>query len=418
MDVQPQTIVAPLPLSKPTLIPSTIAKVTTFAGAISSFLRIVQRYIDQRMNEAVKVAVQIQSDRLRDEAQEENDEFLKTIDENMHKIIEKQVKERVKTSYVVSADLLKMELKKILIEKLEGNKSIYRSIEQMNFYKALVDAYESNKIILDTCEDIVTLKRRRDDDANKDQEPSARSDRGSKRRREGKEPQSASALKDKATRSAGKSTQGVCSHVYSKHRIIIVTELKIVEWRLQEASHSRHRRYVTASGSKKADNLTVKECFAFKVSLRLFIKSIIIQRRVEDLQLGVKSYQKKLNLTRPDTYQSDLKCKQAYIVYSNPRGFIYQNKDKQNRLIQIDELHKFSNGTLTDVHTALDDRLKGIQMNYLPQTIWRKSDKEREASMIQAIVKQLKIRRIMRSLKRFVGERLYEGDFRMLQRTI
>nr|GEV72538.1 hypothetical protein [Tanacetum cinerariifolium] len=40
-----------------------------FAGAVSFILGIVQRYMDQRMNEVVKVAVQIQSDRLRDEAQ-------------------------------------------------------------------------------------------------------------------------------------------------------------------------------------------------------------------------------------------------------------------------------------------------------------------------------------------------------------
>nr|GEZ05847.1 hypothetical protein [Tanacetum cinerariifolium] len=46
-----------------------------FAGAVSSILEIVQRYMDQRMNEAVKVAVQIQSDRLCDEAQAENDEL-------------------------------------------------------------------------------------------------------------------------------------------------------------------------------------------------------------------------------------------------------------------------------------------------------------------------------------------------------
>nr|GEX30611.1 hypothetical protein [Tanacetum cinerariifolium] len=150
----------------------------------------------------------------------------------------------------------------------------------------------------------------------------------------------------------------------------------------------------------------------------MFTKSIIIQRRVEDLQLGVESYQKKLNLTRLDTYRSDLKRKEAYIAYSNPRGFIYQNKDKQNRLMRVDELHKFSDGTLTDVRTALDDRLKGIQMKYLSQTIWRKSDKERAVAMIQAIAKQLKTRRIMKSLERFVGGRLYEGDFRMLQRTI
>nr|GEZ61371.1 hypothetical protein [Tanacetum cinerariifolium] len=168
----------------------------------------------------------------------------------------------------------------------------------------------------------------------------------------------------------------------------------------------------------KLINLTVKERFAFNVSLRMFTRSIVIQRRVEDLQLGVESYQKKLNPTKPDTYTTDLKRKEAYTAYSNPRGFIYQNKDKQNMLMRIDEFHKFSDGTLNDVRTALDDRLKGIRMKYLPKTTWRRSDKERAAAMIQVIDKQLKTRRIMRSLEKFVGGRLYERDFRMLQRTI
>nr|GEV17165.1 hypothetical protein [Tanacetum cinerariifolium] len=314
-----------------------------FAGAVSAIPGIVHQYMDQQMNEAVKVAVQIQSDRLRDEAQRDNDEFLKTVDENMKTIIKEQ------TSYAVATDLSGMELKKILIKKIEGNKSIQRSDEQRNLYKALVEAYESNKIILDTYREIVTLKRRRDDDGDKDEEPSAGPDRGSKRWREGKEPESASALTKTATRSTG---------------------------------------------------------------------SIVIQRRVEDLQLGVKSYQKKLNLTKLDSYRSDLKCKEAYTAYSNPQGFIYQNKDKRNRLMRINELHKFSNRTLTDVRTALDDRLKGIRMQYLPQSIWRKSDKDRAAATIWAIDKRLKTRRIGRSLERFVGGRLYEGDFQMLQRTI
>ncbi|GJX14251.1 hypothetical protein Tco_0206009 [Tanacetum coccineum] len=140
--------------------------------------------------------------------------------------------------------------------------------------------------------------------------------------------------------------------------------------------------------------------------------------RVEDLQLGFKSYQKKLNLTKPDTYIPYLKRRDAYIAYSNPKGFIYQNKDKKNRLIRIDELYKFSNGTLNDVWTALNDHLKGIQMEYLPQSIWRQSDKDKAGAMIQEIDKQLKTRRIMRCLERFVGGRQYEGDFWLLQRTI
>nr|GEU63877.1 hypothetical protein [Tanacetum cinerariifolium] len=483
---------------------------------------------------------------------------LPTIDENMQKIIKEQVKEQVKTSYAVVAGLYEMELKKILIEKMEGNKSILRSNEQRNLYKALAEAYESDKIILDTYGDTVTLKRRRDDDADKDEEPSARLDWGSKRRREGKEPDSASAPKEKATRSAGKSTQGsksrqtsasnsataeepmqttfemeepshpefetcaddqpivepsqhpewffqqkkpptpdhdwnktllathgsiqplveleffleevykamtyqldwvnpegassrkyttsvtktkaadyghikwiedlvprtmwiqepICydkhafwgiSHwgrkrqqfygfavnresardVYSKRRIIAVTELNIIEchnykhldWITVRRDNDKLYKFKEGDFKRlciqdiedmllllvqgKLTNLTVEERFAFKVSLRMFTRSIVIQRRMEDLQLG--------------------------------------NKDKQNRLIRIDELHKFSNGTLNDVRTALDDRLKGIRMKYLSQTIWRKSDKERAAAMIQAIDKRIKTRRIMRSLERSVG---------------
>nr|GEX85314.1 zinc finger, CCHC-type [Tanacetum cinerariifolium] len=115
----------------------------------------------------------------------------------------------------------------------------------------------------------------------------------------------------------------------------------------------------------KLSNLTVEERFAFNVSLRMFTRSIVIKRRVEDLQLGVESYQKRLNLTKPDT-----------------------------------------DGTLNDVRNALDNRLKGIRMQYLPTTIWRRGDKDRAAAMIQAIDKMLKTRRIMRSLEKFVGGRL------------
>nr|GFD46514.1 hypothetical protein [Tanacetum cinerariifolium] len=76
-----------------------------------------------------------------------------------------------------------MELKKILIEKMEGNKSIQRSDEQRNLYKALVEAYEADKAILDTYGESTILKRTREDD---DQEgPSAGPNWGSKRQKEG-----------------------------------------------------------------------------------------------------------------------------------------------------------------------------------------------------------------------------------------
>ncbi|GJW31893.1 hypothetical protein Tco_0051925 [Tanacetum coccineum] len=65
----------------------------------------------------------------------------------------------------------------------------------------------------------------------------------------------------------------------------------------------------------KLINLNVEERLAFNVSLRMFTRSVVIQRRVEDLQLGVESYQKKLNLTKPDTYRSNLRRRDAYTPY-------------------------------------------------------------------------------------------------------
>nr|GEZ28508.1 hypothetical protein [Tanacetum cinerariifolium] len=195
---------------------------------------IVERYIDQRMNEAVKVAVQIQSDRLRDEAKAENEEFLNNLDENIQKIIKEQAKEQ--TSYAVAADLFEMELKNILIEKMESNKSIHQSDEQRNLYKALADAYECDKIILDTYGDTVMLKRRRDD-KDKDKEPSTGSDRGYKRRREGKEPESTSAPKEKATKTTGKYIKGSKSHQTTASESAPAEEPMQTTQDLEEPSH-------------------------------------------------------------------------------------------------------------------------------------------------------------------------------------
>ncbi|GJV38599.1 hypothetical protein Tco_1411076 [Tanacetum coccineum] len=146
--------------------------------------------------------------------------------------------------------------------------------------------------------------------------------------------------------------------VYSEYRIIDVTKIQIVEWH-----NYKHLDWITLH--RDDDKL-----------------SVVIQRHVEDLQLGVESYQKKLNLIKPDTYISGLKRREAYTAYCNPKGFIYQNKDKKSTLMHIDELHKFSDGTLNDVQTALNDRLKEIQMKYLPHTIWRQSDKDKAGAMI------------------------------------
>nr|GFB98173.1 hypothetical protein [Tanacetum cinerariifolium] len=141
-----------------------------------------------------------------------------------------------RTSYVMAADLSEMELKKILIDKMEGNKSIQRSDEQRNLYKALVEAYDADKTILDTYGESAILKRRREEDD--DQEgPSAGSDRGSKRRREEGEHASANTPSEPATGSAGRSTTGTQSRQLSTSESAFAEEPVQTTCQTEEPSH-------------------------------------------------------------------------------------------------------------------------------------------------------------------------------------
>ncbi|GKA92253.1 hypothetical protein Tco_0814178, partial [Tanacetum coccineum] len=220
---------------------SELRQTNQYAEALSSIPGIVDHYLANKMQEAVDVAVQLKYDRIREESNTENQQFLDSIDEGMKKVIKEQVKKEVskitpkieklvneqlesevlvrsskeaKTSHAVAANLSELELKKILIDKMEANNSINRSDIQRQLYKALVDAYEADKILLDTYGDTVTIKRPRDG-ADDDQEPSAGTDRGSKRRRSGKEPESTSAPRETTTTTAGKTTTGSKTHKQS-----------------------------------------------------------------------------------------------------------------------------------------------------------------------------------------------------------
>ncbi|GKD11944.1 hypothetical protein Tco_1196351 [Tanacetum coccineum] len=133
-------------------------------------------------------------------------------------------------------------------------------------------------------------------------------------------------------------------------------------------------------------NLLGDDVANFAIALRMFTRSLVIQKRVEDLQLGVESYQKKIN--------------------------------KRNRLMRSDELYKFSNGTLTRLLSSLEDITKNVDMEYLLKRRWSTLEKKRAHFMIKDINNLLKERRMMRSLEKFIGGRLYRTDLRLMQRTI
>ncbi|GJU25770.1 hypothetical protein Tco_1164391 [Tanacetum coccineum] len=71
-------------------------------------------------------------------------------------------------------------------DKMEVIELINRSDVQKNLYNALVEAYNTNKDLLSSYGNVIIIPTTRDD-KDKDEEPSTRSNRGTKRRRSGKE---------------------------------------------------------------------------------------------------------------------------------------------------------------------------------------------------------------------------------------
>ncbi|GKC43007.1 hypothetical protein Tco_1060729 [Tanacetum coccineum] len=210
---------------------SEFRQTSQFSEVVSSIPGIVDTYLASKIKEAVDVVVQLQTNKLREEAQEDNQEFLNQVDSTMKAIIKEQVQAQVskimpnikkyitesleaevlvrstnqpQTSYAVAALLSEFKLKKILIDKMETNKSIDMSNTQKNLYNALVESYNTDKDIITSDGDVVTLKKGRDDQ-DKDEDPSAGSNRWSKRRRSGKEVESSKEPKNKESKSTSSS---------------------------------------------------------------------------------------------------------------------------------------------------------------------------------------------------------------------
>nr|GEV71309.1 integrase, catalytic region, zinc finger, CCHC-type, peptidase aspartic, catalytic [Tanacetum cinerariifolium] len=97
---------------------------------------------------------------------------------------------------------------------------------------------------------------------------------------------------------------------------------------------------------------------------------LLVQKKLSNLDvddrydLGVA---KKLNITRPKTFISDIPSIIPYTAYKNPQGIIYQDKFQKNRLLRSDELYKFCDGTLSSVRTVLHDIASSLKMDYLPK---------------------------------------------------
>ncbi|GJY51447.1 hypothetical protein Tco_0442294 [Tanacetum coccineum] len=100
---------------------------------------------------------------------------------------------------------------------------------------------------------------------------------------------------------------------------------------------------------------------------------------------------------------------------------VFPVSNNEWKIMRFNEIYKFNDGTLTNIMEALDYRVKEYKVNRLNPGMntqfWTDKDVERSKEFIHAIERRLKTRRIFRNLECFVGGRVRDIDYRLLQRT-
>ncbi|GJV40200.1 hypothetical protein Tco_1418640 [Tanacetum coccineum] len=88
----------------------------------------------------------------------------------------------------------------------------------------------------------------------------------------------------------------------------------------------------------KLHHLKLEFKIDFINALLLCIRRVVIKNRIEDTQLGMESYQRTLNLTKPKLYFSRIDHKIPYTTSGKEKGVVCLNKYDVKSLMQHDEV--------------------------------------------------------------------------------
>ncbi|GJY15405.1 hypothetical protein Tco_0385827 [Tanacetum coccineum] len=123
----------------------------------------------------------------------------------------------------------------------------------------------------------------------------------------------------------------------------------------------------------KLFHLTDSDIVEFTVALRMFTRSLVIKKWVEDLQFGA------------------------------------------------DELYKFSDGTLKKVRDELHHRVLDFDLGYnkeMERRKWMATDKKESALLVELIDKKMRERRVIQNLERLVGVQELKIDYKLMTRSV
>ncbi|GKD81226.1 hypothetical protein Tco_1348065, partial [Tanacetum coccineum] len=140
-------------------------------------------------------------------------------------------------------------------------------------------------------------------------------------------------------------------------------------------------------------------------SLSVFIRSTVIWERVHDFQLGIESYQQKVNLTAPTMTFPGIEDHEMFsIIYEHVHGIIYKNNKKEKRAMRHSEIHKFYDATLNRVLEGLKSYNIDVKYGYVQKDL-TKEEAEYLKLFEEEIEERLKHRRQMRRWEMFVNGR-------------
>nr|GEZ19856.1 hypothetical protein [Tanacetum cinerariifolium] len=98
-------------------------------------------------------------------------------------------------------------------------------------------------------------------------------------------------------------------------------------------------------------------------AVNLWTRHLVIRQRVENIQLGIESYQTQLNLTKPRWDATGFEYKHDFMIIDSLRAVIFRDKYGVQMIMRFNEIHKFSDGTLDQIDKALDYRVKEFKVN-------------------------------------------------------
>ncbi|GJS48574.1 hypothetical protein Tco_0598695 [Tanacetum coccineum] len=460
--LQQEATTTPTPItSETTTSLPTLPDFASYAQALSSIPSIVDRYMDNKLREAINKSILAHNLDCRQEAQDEKNAYIELVDTSMRALIKEEVNTQSRIRFYNSGDREKCHricrncnLDKTRISQVTRDEEPPTSFDELNDTSFDFSAFVLNRLkipnltqeilvrpafnlLKGTCKSITELEyhleecskatTERLDWHNPENKPYSfdlrkplsliQDHRGRQiipkdcfinkdleylKGGEFSRRYSTSVTKTKAATYDLKGIEDLVQELWSPVQMYDYSHLEEIEIRRDD-----QKLYTFKEGDFKRLRLQDIKDMLF----------LLVQQKLTNLTIDER-YQKKLNLTKPDTVKSNLRQRTAYTAYSDPKGVIYKDQMNRNRLMRAYRLHKFSDGMLDDVRSSLNDIAKGIRMDCLPMRRWSNLDNKRARVMVQDIDKQLYQRRLMRNLEKFIGGREYRKDLRLLERTI